>query len=58
MASSNRNRARFNPFSLLHAMLRMAVDFAPAAGGRRPGALSAPGQRSRKLQGGPTLPQW
>ncbi|MFA1625907.1 pilin major subunit VirB2 [Rhizobium mongolense] len=33
MASSNRYRSRFNPFSLWEAMSRMAANYAPAAGG-------------------------
>ncbi|TCU03562.1 pilin major subunit VirB2 [Rhizobium sullae] len=33
MASSNRYRSRFNTFTLREAMLRMAANYAPAAGG-------------------------
>ncbi|WP_435372101.1 pilin major subunit VirB2 [Sinorhizobium meliloti] len=52
MASSNRYRERFNLFSLLNAMLRMAVDYAPAAGGAAAWSIFCSGPAMAQVTGG------
>ncbi|QPB24756.1 pilin major subunit VirB2 [Rhizobium sp. 007] len=52
MASSNRYRSRFNPFSLREAMLRMAANYAPAGGGAAAWSLICSGPAMAQVTGG------